>query len=72
MSRPPRKSAAAERLIIGATAPAQAGKVGVGTRQGRVVLTFPEAITWIGFGKREALQIAMALIEHAAKLPERE
>ncbi len=43
------------------------GEIQIGITQvdGRVVMNFGKAITWIGFTKEQALQIADSLIKHA-------
>lgn len=39
--------------------------VAVGNQDGRVVLTFPRNLNWIGFTADQAIDIANSLIEHA-------
>lgn len=39
--------------------------VGIGHQDGRVVITFPKSVTWIGFTPDQAIDIAQSLIDHA-------
>jgi hypothetical protein len=39
--------------------------VGIGHQQGKVVIQFPKAVSWLGFTPEQAIQIAETLVEHA-------
>lgn len=41
--------------------------VAVGNEAGKVVLTFPKNLNWIGFTPEQAIDIAQSLVEHARK-----
>jgi hypothetical protein len=40
--------------------------VGIGHQQGKVVIQFPKAVSWLGFTPEQAIQIAETLVEHAS------
>lgn len=39
--------------------------VGIGHQQGKVVVQFPKAVSWIGFTPEQAIDIAETLVQHA-------
>ena len=45
-------------------------KLAVGHGNGKVFMDFGSPTAWIGFTRRQAIDIAKVLIEHATQLPE--
>lgn len=39
--------------------------VGIGHQAGKVVITFPKQVSWIGFTPEQAIEIAETLVQHA-------
>lgn len=39
--------------------------IGVGHREGKVVIKFPKAVSWVGMTPQQAADVASSLIEHA-------